>query len=301
MSLTTHTVAPGAAGTRLDVYLADATAFSRSYIAKLAKSGAITVNDKVAKSSQITEPEDIIKIDAPEHTSIKGTASVPDLPIVYEDDDLIVVNKPAGIPAHGGAGQGSGPTVAAFAQTHSTDPDPERPGIIHRLDKDTSGLMMIAKSAEAKATMQAAFKAHAVHKTYLALVIGRLEPETAVIKLPLARDPAQPLRQAVVASGREAITKYHVEATYPGYSLVCAEPATGRTHQLRVHFAAVGHPIAGDTQYGLPKAPTGLSRQFLHATKLEFTAPSGARVQLECPLPDDLNSFLTQLGSEVAA
>jgi 23S rRNA pseudouridine1911/1915/1917 synthase len=223
----------------------------------------------------------------------------PDLPIVYEDDDILVVDKPAGIAAHHGSGTHGQPTLADFARAHTTDPDPDRPGIVHRLDRDTSGLMVIAKSAEAKLAMQKQFAGRSVHKTYRLLAVGRLEPEEAIINLPLDRDPAHPLRRAVVASGRDAVTRYRTIGNYPGYTLVEAFPETGRTHQIRVHFAAVGHPVAGDTLYGAPIHSLGLKRQFLHAAALEFDAPSGQHLRLTSELPADLAKVLRELEERV--
>jgi 23S rRNA pseudouridine1911/1915/1917 synthase len=199
---------------------------------------------------------------------------------------------------HPGAGDGAIATVADFARSRTTDTDTERPGIVHRLDRDTSGLLIIAKHAAAKAYLQAQFKTHKVHKLYTLLVVGRLEPETAVIDLPVGRHPSKPLQQSVTPGGRPSQTAYRATHAYNGYTLVEARPQTGRTHQLRVHFAALGHPVAGDITYGLPKRQLRLNRQFLHAAGLELTLPSGKPLRLTSPLPADLQQVIDQLSQE---
>ncbi len=286
-------VGEGAAAERLDVYLAAALDIPRSQAARLLRSEAVQVNGRPQRPSYQTQPGDQVAVaDTP---APEAPEAAPDLRVVYEDADVLVVDKPAGLAAHRGKGPARHTTVADFARLHTTDPDPDRPGIVHRLDRDTSGLMILAKTAEAKAFMQDQFREHAVRKTYLLLSVGRVKPPDAVIRLPLSRDPANPLRRAVVAGGRESVTRYHTLADYPGYSLVEAHPETGRTHQIRVHFAAIGHPVAGDALYGAPRRPLGLKRQFLHATAIEFMAPSGKTVKLESPLPAELAAALHSL------
>lgn len=292
MSRPVAIVAEGAAGERLDVFLAAALELPRAQAKKLVTADLITVNGRPEKPSYPVEVGDeVARLDPP----AVPHAPAPDLPVVYEDADILVVDKPAYLAVHPGAASHTTATVADFARPRTTDADADRPGIVHRLDRDTSGLLIIAKHAAAKAAMQAAFKARQVHKTYELLLVGTLTPEEAVIKLPLGRDPAKPLQQAVIAGGREAVTPYRVQRYFTGYTHVIARPETGRTHQLRVHFAALGHPVAGDTSYGPPKRPLGLKRQFLHAAALEFTAPSGKRLQLESPLPPELSNVLDAL------
>lgn len=295
-------VPAGAAAERLDVYLAAALGQSRSTISRRHKTGSITVNGRPARLSYLVHPGDHITVTSAV-TSDPAARAVPDLPVVYEDDNLVVIDKPAGLAAHPAPGLGaSEPTVAEFARTRSTDTDPERPGIVHRLDRDTSGLMIIAKTPEAKSYLQHAFRDHAVHKTYTLLATGHVEPPQAVIKLPLDRDPAHPLRRAVVPGGRSAITRYRTLVVYPGYTLIEAQPETGRTHQLRVHFAALGHAIAGDSQYNpstTANRDLGLARQFLHASALDFVSPSGTRLNLHSPLPNDLQAVVQTLGKRL--
>lgn len=294
---TTLQVPSQAAVGRLDLFMANRLSLSRSAVTSLIKSGAVQVNSKPVKPSYPLQPGDIITIDEIEPET-KPVREPPDLEVVYKDPDIIVINKPAGLLTHA-ASTASGPSVADFARAYTTDPDPDRPGIVHRLDKDTSGLMVIARTTEAKIYLQQLFKDHGVQKTYTLLSIGRLKPSAAVIRMPIGRDEAHPLRRAISAHGKEAVTTYTTIATYTGYSLVEAMPATGRTHQIRVHFASLGHPIAGDTLYGNPKRPLGLRRQFLHASNLKFTAPSGKFLDLSAPLPEDLESVLhNQLSSD---
>jgi 23S rRNA pseudouridine1911/1915/1917 synthase len=291
------TVDDGAAGERLDVYLAGALAVSRSQATRLLKAGSVKVNGEPARASYLVQPSDTIKLVG--ESSPVPIQTPPDLPIVYEDPDILVVNKPAGLTIHPGSGTGGEATVADFARTHTTDPHPDRPGIVHRLDRDTSGLVVLAKTPVAKTFLQQQFSSRRVHKSYIALVVGHPDPANAVVTLPLDRDPAHPLRRAVQPGGREAVTSYRTLANFPGYALVEANPKTGRTHQIRVHFAALGHPVAGDTTYGPPKRPLGLTRHFLHAAKLRFTSPQGQEISLESPLPPDLQNTLRTLEVQV--
>lgn len=216
------------------------------------------------------------------------------LPVIYEDADVLAIDKPAGILTHAAPGQ-SGDTVADLVKDQTSDDVPERAGIVHRLDKETSGLLVIAKNTSAREFLQAQFKDRAVKKTYLALVAGRLKLAKAVIDLPIGRKLSNPTKWSVRPGGRPAVTKYEVLAEYPGYCLVKVQPQTGRTHQIRVHFSHLGHPVAADTVYGPTKRPTGLARHFLHASAIEFTTPSGKDLKLESALPADLQKFLDTL------
>jgi 23S rRNA pseudouridine1911/1915/1917 synthase len=173
------------------------------------------------------------------------------------------------------------------------DADKTRPGIVHRLDRDTSGLVVIAKHPAAKTYLQKLFKTRRVKKTYQALLVGRIKPDAAVIKLPIDRKPGQPTKRAVVKGGREAVTVYRLLKAFPGYSLVEVQPETGRTHQLRVHFSHLGHPMVGDSIYG--RSEPKLGRHWLHAAKLEFKSPSGRKLKLSSPLPAELKTWVDQL------
>jgi 23S rRNA pseudouridine1911/1915/1917 synthase len=287
------TVGAGAAAQRLDVYLAAELGVSRSLVQRWLRAGAVTVNDQPVRASYLPESGDKVAVAVAPPTM--AVASVLDLAIIYEDDDLFVIDKPAGLAAHGGNGRVGEATVADWARSRTTDPDSERPGIVHRLDRDTSGLLVIAKSAAAKEALQAEWRDRRVAKTYRLLAIGRVEPAEAVVNMPLDRDPAHPTRRRVSTAGRPAVTRYQTQATYPGYTYLEAYPETGRTHQLRVHFAALGHPVAGDIVYGSPRRPLGLERQFLHASRLAFTTPSGQAITVASDLPPDLAAVLTTL------
>ena len=292
----TLTVDKRAAGERLDVYLATQLGMTRSRALRLVQTGHVAIGNERAKGGYALRAGDTVVVDEPAPTP--AVSAPPILPVVYEDVDIVVIDKPAGMSAHAGSGVKSA-TVADFARTVSSDPDPERPGIVHRLDRDTSGLLVIAKTLEAKIAMQQAFARHQVHKTYRLLAVGRLDPSAAIIRLTLDRDPARPLRRAVVPGGREAVTRYQTVESLPSYTLADANPETGRTHQIRVHFAAIGHPVAGDTTYGPATRPLGLRRQFLHAAKLEFDTPSGKTLHLESPLPETLAQVLQSLRAQV--
>ena len=282
-----------AAGQRLDVALAAATATSRSQIQKLLKTGRVRVNGVVVDAKYTVQGDETAFIEA---VADVPTPIVPNLPILYEDDDVLVVDKPAGLIVHTSESGRSEPTVAAFAHAHGVkDDDGLRPGIVHRLDKDTSGAMVIAKHPAAKAELQRQFRSRSVRKTYTALVRGRMQEPEAIVNLPIGRNRTRPVERAVIAGGRAAVTHYKVVATYPGASLLEIDLQTGRTHQIRVHFSHIGHPVLGDHLYGSKTAVLGLPRQFLHASKLAFTAPSGQAVEVTSPLPSDLQSYLDSL------
>lgn len=214
----------------------------------------------------------------------------PKLTIVYEDSDLLICDKPAGLLVHPAPG-GSEPTLVDFARLHTQDTDPDRPGIVHRLDKNTSGLVIVAKTVAAKTYLQSAFKNHEIQKTYLALVSGHPSHSQAIIRLPIMRQSGHPARRKVAVGGRDSETHYLTVGNYGPYSLLELKPKSGRTHQLRVHLSHLGHPLVGDSLYGkvLPKT---LNRQFLHASKLEFVGPSGQNISVSSPLPPDLQAFL---------
>jgi 23S rRNA pseudouridine1911/1915/1917 synthase len=284
---------PGVADRRLDVFLATVTGLSRSQFQRAIKASAVSVNGQPARASYMVQPGDRVVVDLPKPPPRQ--VQPPTLDIIYEDANIVVVDKPAGLAVHPGSGHINEATVADYARTVTTDPDPERPGIVHRLDRDTSGLLVLAKSAEAKLQLQTQWRTRTVEKRYLLLAVGRVRPAKAVIKLPLDRDPARPLQRAVVTGGKPATTRYDTLLELPGYSYLEAQPETGRTHQLRVHMAAIGHAIAGDTLYGPPERPLGLKRQFLHATSLKFTSPAGVKVELTSELPPDLKLVLDQL------
>ncbi|HIP95753.1 MAG TPA: RluA family pseudouridine synthase [Anaerolineae bacterium] len=289
------------AGERLDKYLAQAISdLSRAQVQRLIAAGRVTVNGvSVNKASLRLEAGDevVIRVPPPESTEVHPEA-IP-LSIVYEDDDLLVIDKPAGMVVHPAHGHRSGTLVNALLSRYPQLAEvggAERAGIVHRLDKDTSGLILVAKNEAAQKELQRQFKHHAVEKVYLALVEGRLEPEQGLIDAPIGRDKQQRKRMAVVRGGRQASTVYRVIERFEDHTLVEARPQTGRTHQIRVHFAFIGHPLVGDRVYGYRRQHLGLGRQFLHAQTLSFRLPSsGEVVEFHSPLPDDLRRVLVDL------
>ncbi len=287
-------------GERLDKYIAQAVPdLSRAAVQRLIKDGRVTVGDAVLKASYRVESGDRIAVHIPPpETDAVQAESIP-LDIVYEDDDLLVINKPAGMVVHPAYGHHSGTLVNALlahCPQLATSGEDDRPGIVHRLDKDTSGLIVVAKHDAARQHLQHQFKQREVEKVYLALVEGRLEPPQGIIEAPIGRDPRRRKRMAVLRSGREARTEYTVAEYFDQYTLVEAHPHTGRTHQIRVHLAFIGHPVAGDRVYGRRKQRLPLQRQFLHAHRLAFRQPSsGEVVEVEAPLPPDLAEVLARL------
>ncbi len=295
-------------GGRLDRYLADTLPdLSRAQIQRLIDDGFITVNHvAVEKASlRLSGGEDIVvrvPPPAPAHAAAEAIA----LNVVYEDGDVIVIDKPAGMVVHPSAGHPGGTLVNAVL-AHAPDlegvGDEVRPGIVHRLDKDTSGLIVVAKNDRAHRYLQAQFKDRDARKMYLALVIGHPPTPTGRIEAPLGRDPKNRQRMAVItdsrANARDAVTEYRTRETFRLFTLLEAEPKTGRTHQIRVHLAFLGCPLAGDAVYATRasvgvKAP-GLTRQFLHAARLSLRLPSGAERTFESPLPPDLAAVLAEL------
>lgn len=221
-----------------------------------------------------------------------------ELEVLYEDDDIKVVNKPANMLVHPTSAHQTEPTVVDAIRAETTDDDPVRPGIVHRLDRNTSGLIILAKSRRAKECMQKQFAERNIQKTYIALVIGHLNEEKAIIKVPLGRSKTHPLKRVADPEGKSAETAYTVMESIGNYDLIEAKPATGRTHQLRAHFAHLGHPIAGDKLYGADSL-LNLGRYFLHAARLEFDAPNGTHVDVEVKLPKELEVALQKVRARV--
>ncbi len=285
------------AGARLDKFLAENVPdLSRTHARKLIDDGLVTVNGTIARASLRLEPGDRIEVTVPPESSLDLPAEEIPLSIIYEDDDILIVDKPAGLTVHPAPGH-PGHTLVNAVLGHLPDfdiDDPVRPGIVHRLDKDTSGLMVIAKNRRSHANLTAQFAAHTVKKTYLVLVKGHLSPEQGIIESDIGRDMLNRQRMAVVSSGKPARTLYTVKRYLGDYTLAEITLETGRTHQIRVHLAAIRFPVAGDATYGV-KAPF-LSRQFLHAFRLKFRHPStGKDMEFESPLPPDLQQALDAL------
>ncbi len=298
------TVPPETSERRLDRYLASALAIdiSRSAIGRLIHDGRVSVNGDVPrKRGHAIEPGDEITITGEIETgeTVGLSAEHSPLPVVYEDDGILAIDKPPGVAVHPGPGHPTGTIVNALLGREgplSTIGGEDRPGIVHRLDKDTSGVMLIAKNDAAHAALSRQFQSRSVEKVYIALLRGLLEPPTGVIEASLGRDPRHRQRMAVVVSGRLATTRYRVLAYLKGgYTLVEAKPQTGRLHQIRVHFASLRHPVAGDVIYARGSRDP-VPRLFLHALSLTFEHPaSGETVEVRSPLADDLSECLAEL------
>lgn len=283
------------AGIRLDRYIAEeCPELSRSYIQKLISEGYITVNGAEVKRSFRLDIGDRVSIIIPPPAASSLLAEEIPLNIVYEDSDLLVVDKPAGLTVHPAPGHPSHTLVNAILAhcPHLSGVGSSgRPGIVHRLDKNTSGLMVVAKNDAAQQNISAQIKARSVAKRYLVLVVGHLSPDRGIIEAPIGRDPGNRKRMAVVSGGKEARTQYRVVKYMDNYTLLEVSPETGRTHQIRVHLAAIGYPVVGDEVYGTRSS--FLKRQFVHAHHLGFRLPStGEQVELNSELPPDLEEAL---------
>ena len=301
------TVPSDAVGLRLDKFLADALpALSRATLQRLIRDGDVRIDGRVARPSRRVVGGETIEVHVPPPVPLDVTPA-PDIPldIMYQDADLLVLNKPAGLVVHPASGHADDTLVNALL-AHVPDlagiGGVQRPGIVHRLDKDTSGLLLVAKHDAAHQALQAQFKARSVDKVYLALVEGHVSPPRGRIDAPIGRDPRDRKKMAVATSGRPAQTEYRVLEILDDVALVEVNLLTGRTHQIRVHLASIGYPIVGDRLYGRRKSRHGLGRQFLHAWRLAFNLPgSGERVTFTAPVPDDLRALLVQLGSKWTA
>ena len=294
--MTEYVASEQEAGSRLDLVLAGRMKISRSQAQQMLREGLVLVNGTSAKPSYAVIHGDIITVRPA--TQVTPDITLPKLNLVYQDADLMIIDKPAGVLVHSGAGSREG-TIADAVRDLVEDTDSERPGIVHRLDRNTSGLMIVARTVAAKEYLQQLFRARQVHKVYQTLVVGHPSPETAVVALPLGRSKATRVRRSVDTAGRPASTRYSTLVSYPGFALLPAEPQTGRTHQIRAHLSAIGHPVAGDRLYGAPDGPAGLQRQFLHAHRLQFIGPHGQQIDVVSPLPPDLQQVLDRLGQGV--
>lgn len=312
MSETREFTVPGEdAGRRLDVFLArQMPDWSRSQLQRLIRQGCVTVGARPArKAGEAVDAGDRVTVRA-ERQVVRAMPEALPLVIVYEDPDLVVVDKPAGMVVHVGAGVKSGTLVNALLHhigTLSAAGGELRPGIVHRLDKMTSGLVVVAKNDFAHRQLAAEFKARAVHKTYTLLTHGRVAKELGEIETSVGRDPVRRVRmKSGGLRARAALTRYRVLRRFRHFTLLEAEPQTGRTHQLRVHFSSLGHPVVGDTLYGAParvriggREKKSLARNFLHAAGLEFRHPrSGGMIKLRAPLPAELQAFLDAVTAE---
>lgn len=283
---------------RLDAYLAEHwPEISRSQWQKYITGGHVFINGEPALTSKkVLDEDDHVTYDLPE----KPTFSDEMLPILFEDDDVVVINKPSGLLTHAKGALLQEFSVAEFMRSYTTDGvDGNRPGIVHRLDRATSGVLIAAKTPESKHFLQKQFQDRKVKKTYLAIVHGEPKLAEAIIKLPIERNPKQPQTFRVGPSGKYAETAYRVVSTSPHglYSLLELKPVTGRTHQLRVHLTYIGCPIVGDNLYPEKQKVAPSSRLLLHAAELEITLPGNReRVTFRAPLPKDFDDFLRKQG-----
>lgn len=294
------TAATEHAGVRLDAFLSADGALTRSQAARLIAEGRVRVNGKPAAKSARLSGGETVTVDVPQ---LRETALPPqDIPldVVYEDDDVIVVNKPTGLVVHPAPGHPDGTLVNALLH-HCGDSlsgigGEKRPGIVHRIDRDTSGLIIAAKNDAAHLALSAQLKDHSLSRTYECLVTGNMKQDSGTVDAPIGRSSADRKKMAVVPTGRRAVTHWEVVARYPGVTHLRCRLETGRTHQIRVHMAYIGHPILGDTVYGAKKPVPGLTGQCLHATGLRFIHPrTGEPVELHCPLPPEFTAMLQKL------
>lgn len=297
----TWTIGSSAGRQRLDQnVLEHIGGLSRSAAQRLIREGLVAVNGipSTKPGIEVTSGDRIaVALPSALEAGSPGVELAGEFDVVYEDAHLLVVNKPPGLPVHSGAGHPSGNLVNVLLTSRpeiASVGQPDRPGIVHRLDKDTSGLLIVAKSAEAYEALARMIKAREIKRRYTALVAGNVAPDSGVIDAPIGRDPSNRTRQAVVRGGKTARTKYSVRKQYNGFALLALALETGRMHQIRVHLAAAGYPVAGDPVYGgSGTAVPGLSRQFLHASSLEFNHPvTGKPLTFTSPLPEDLRAAL---------
>ncbi len=305
-------VAEGEGGQRLDRFLSEHVAeLSRTRIQGLVEHGRVRVNGEAARRSKRVEAGDSVVMEIPAPAASGAKAEALPLEILYEDADVAVVNKPAGMIVHPGAGVNSGTVVNALLHEFgergelSSIGGELRPGIVHRLDRETSGALLIARNDAAHRALVEQFSGRKVEKTYVALVHGSFKENSGRIELPVARDLHRRTRMTTRRrEGREARTDWRILLRLDGYSFIEADLHTGRTHQIRVHFSAIGHPVVGDTLYGAPREVKAasqillrLGRNFLHAARINFVQPSsGKAIEVRAPLPDELASYLRELG-----
>ncbi|MEY2989735.1 MAG: RluA family pseudouridine synthase [Candidatus Nanopelagicales bacterium] len=298
-----YPVPDGLIGERIDVALARMLGMSRARVGALVDAGLVTVDDKVIAKSHRLAADDVIEVDEPSPAAAV-VEPVSDMPILFEDEDVIVIDKPVGVAAHPSPGW-TGPTVtgslAAAGHVLASVGASEREGIVHRLDVGTTGAMVLAKSPRAYTSLKQQFKDRSVTKEYHAIVHGLLDPLEGTIDAPIDRHPTKDYKWAVVHSGRPSITHYRTLEAWPRASLVEVHLETGRTHQIRVHMAAMRHPCIGDVTYGADPTMArelGLERQWLHARRLGFHHPgTGQWLEVESPYPDDLRESLHTLQS----
>ena len=284
---------------RVDKYISNVLGYSRAFTEQLLADGKVMVNKKVAKKNIKLNLGDKITIDAFEPVEVDIKGSPIDLDIIYEDDDVIVINKQRGLVVHPAAGNYDNTLVNGlmYYNKHlSTINGEMRPGIVHRIDKDTSGIIVVAKNDKAHNALASQFKDHTITRKYIALVVGNISEATGEIDLPIARDPKSRTKMAVVKTGKQAKTHYRVLENFEGYTLVECRLETGRTHQIRVHMQYIKHPLVGDPLYGSKSPMFKLDGQYLHAGTLGFIHPTtGQYMEFHSELPEYLQETIKKL------
>lgn len=288
------------AGTRADVFLAAKLGVSRSNMQKLLEDGRVKRGEKIIKANYKVRAGEMFVVDIPEPEPIEAVPENIPLDIIYEDDDVVVLNKARGMVVHPAPGNYTGTLVNALlyhCSNLSGINSAIRPGIVHRLDKDTSGIMIVAKNDAAHISFSQQIQSKTAVRTYLAVVRGNIKTDSGTIETQIARDKTDRKKMAVVKEGgRDAITDYEVLERFGKYTLVRCKLRTGRTHQIRVHMEYLGYPLVGDPKYSPMKTPFGIKGQALHSHTLEFTHPrTGERMKFEAPLPEDMHKIITRL------
>ena len=285
---------------RLDVCLSELTELSRSRAQSLIEAGMVLLNGCPCRRSDSVRPGDSVRYRVPEAKSVELIPEDIPLDIVYEDQDICVVNKPRGMVVHPAVGNESGTLVNALLHHFgdlSTIGGEIRPGIVHRIDKMTSGLLVVAKNDTAHERLARQFADHTAHRSYIALVAGNIKEDSGTVDAPIGRHPTERKRMAVVENGRRAVTHFRVLYRFSSVTVLALELETGRTHQIRVHMAHIHHPVVGDLVYSSGKNALGMEGQALHGWRLQLTHPStGEPMSFEAPLPEDMRRALKQLG-----
>ena len=290
-------------GERADQFIARLVPeLTRSAAQRLLEEGAVTLAGRPVKKNYKTAPGDVLAVALPEPEPVDAVPQDIPLDVVYEDGDVIVVNKPVGMVVHPAAGHPDGTLVNALlyhcGESLSGINGALRPGIVHRIDRDTSGLLIAAKNDFAHQALAEQLQDHSLYREYEAVCVGTLREDAGTVDAPISRHPVERKKMAVDRkNGRPAVTHWQVLARYPGHTHIRCRLETGRTHQIRVYMASIGHPLLGDTVYGAKKPVPGLAGQCLHARRLSFIHPrTGERVTVECPLPDYFTGVLARLG-----
>jgi 23S rRNA pseudouridine1911/1915/1917 synthase len=285
-------------GRRLDVVLAAGAGLSRAAAQKLIADGLVRVDGEPAPKKHLVRAGERVAWEPPPEPTARLEAETVPYAVIYQDDWLLVVDKPAGVVVHPAPGHEHGTLAQGLVAEGARGGHESRPGIVHRLDKDTSGLLIVARREEAYQRLVAAMERRDIHRLYLALLAGDLPQDAGTIDAPIGRHLRDRKRMSLhTAAPRRAVTHFEVLGRVPGFTLVRVRLETGRTHQIRVHFSALGYPVAGDVQYARPPRPPGLARQFLHSARLAFPHPrDGREIVCTSPLPPELSAFLEDLG-----